>query len=286
MLTTTPIILVVGAAGRFAGLVVPELVRKGALVRAFVRSEAKAAIARENGASEIAIGDLHDTSSLENAMQRVDGVFHIGPAFVEDEAELGVRVVDAARRSGVRKIVFSSVIHPTNTSLATHASKLPVEEAIFRSGLEYTILHPATFFQNIAGGWPSVVERGTFVEPFPRTTRIARVDYRDVAEVAAIAFTTDRLAYGTFELAATMLDRLDIARVMSEVMGRHIGAGEAKFDDWAADLPMDGRQKELLGQIYDSYADYGSGGNRLTLGAILGREPRSLRGYIEDLAAT
>jgi hypothetical protein len=72
---------------------------------------------------------------------------------------------------------------------------------------------------------------------------------------------------------------------VSEVLGRHIEAGEAKFDDWAADLPMDGRQKERLGKVYASYADYGSGGNSLALSAIQRREPRSLRGYIEELAS-
>uniref|UniRef100_UPI001954632F hypothetical protein n=1 Tax=Escherichia coli TaxID=562 RepID=UPI001954632F len=35
---------------------------------------------------------------------------------------------------------------------------------------------------------------GVFAEPFPKTARVARADYRDVAEVAAIALTGDLLA--------------------------------------------------------------------------------------------
>jgi uncharacterized protein YbjT (DUF2867 family) len=285
MSKSNPNVLVVGASGRFAGLVVPELVRRGAAVRAFVRDPGKASVVRTNGAAEVAIGDLRDGPSLERALQGVDGVFHIGPAFVADEADLGIGVVEAARRSGVRKIVFSSVIHPTSVRLANHASKIPVEDAILASGLDYTILHPAMFFQNIAGGWRSVIERGIFAEPFPIGTRVARVDYRDVAEVAAIAFLEDRLAFGTFELCAAMPDRSEIAAVMTDVLGRHIEAGEVPFDQWAAHLPLSPDQKELLAKVFESYAASGSGGNSLVLRAILGREPRSLRQYIEDLAS-
>jgi uncharacterized protein YbjT (DUF2867 family) len=286
MLKPQPIVLVVGATGRFARLVVPELARRGAKVKAYVRDPNKGAIARANGAAEVAIGDLRDRRSVERAMDGVDGVFHIGPAFVADEADLGIGVVEAARRSGVRKIVFSSVIHPTNIRLDNHASKIPVEDAIFASGIDYTILHPAMFFQNIAGGWQSVVEQNVFAEPFPIQKRVARVDYRDVAEVAAIALTEDRLAFGTFELCAAMPDRSEIAAVMSDVLGRPIEPGEAPFDEWAAHLPLSPDQKELLAKVFESYAVSGSGGNSLVLRAVLGREPRSLRQYIEDLASS
>ncbi|HET8727791.1 MAG TPA: NmrA/HSCARG family protein [Alphaproteobacteria bacterium] len=282
-----PTILVVGATGRFAGLVVPELARRGANVRALVRDEAKIAVARDRGAREVAVGDLRDIPSLEAAADGADGVFHIGPAFLPDEAELGVRMVDVAKRAGVRRFVFSSVIQQTNTALGNHASKIPVEEALFNSGMQYTILHPANFFQNIGGAWSMVLETGTFAEPFPTDSRIARVDYRDVAEVAAIALTEDRLAYGSFELCAGMPDRKEIAAIMSAVLERPIKAAELTFGEWAAKaaLPYGGEQLKSLARVHAHYARHGSGGNSLTLRAILGREPRSLRRYIEELAS-
>jgi uncharacterized protein YbjT (DUF2867 family) len=282
---SNPSVLVIGATGRFAGLVVPELVRRGATVRAFVRDPGKESVVRMNGAAEVAVGDLRDRQSLERALQGIDGVFHIGPAFAPDEADLGISVIEAARQADVRKIVFSSVIHPTNVRLANHASKIPVEDAIFASGIDYTILHPAMFFQNIAGGWQAVVDRGVFAEPFPIHRRIARVDYRDVADAAAIALAEDRLAFGTFELCAAMPDRNDIAAVMSDVLGRSVEPGEVPLEEWSVHLPLSRGQKELLAKVFETYAASGSGGNNLVLRAVLGREPRSLRQYIEDLAA-
>ena len=286
-MSTPPTILAIGATGRFAGLVVPELVRRGAIVRALVRSADKAAAARHQGAAEVAVGDLRDMRSLGAAASGADAVFHIGPAFQPDEAELGVRMVEAAKRAGIQRFVFSSVIQPTNTALRNHASKIPVEEALFNSGMQYTILHPANFFQNIGGAWRAVLETGTFAEPFPTTSRIARVDYRDVAEVAAIALTEDRLAYGSFELCAGMPNREEIAAIMSDVLGRPIKAAEMPFNEWAAkmNLSYDNEQMRLLANVHAHYAQHGSGGNSLTLRAILGREPRSLRHYIEEISS-
>lgn len=284
---TQPVVLVVGATGKFARMIVPELRRRNVVVRALVRDEAGAAVARSLGVTEIALGDLRDTESLTRAMPGVDGIFHIGPAFTSDEAAMGVALVEAAQQSSVRKFVFSSVIQPTNTRLANHASKIPVENALYSSRLEYTILHPANFMQNIGLAWPSIRDHACFGEPFPKDTRIARVDYRDVAEIAAIALTEDRLAYATLELCAGMFSRMDIVAALSEALGYPVTALQPGFSEWAAHarLPYGEDQLLLLAKVFDHYQAVGLGGNSLALRAALGREPRSLREYIKDLIA-
>ncbi|WP_447988599.1 NmrA/HSCARG family protein [Achromobacter spanius] len=284
---TQPVVLVVGATGKFARMIVPELRRRNVVVRALVRDEARAAVARSLGATEIALGDLRDAESLTRAMPGVDGIFHIGPAFTSDEAAMGVALVEAAQQSSVRKFVFSSVIQPTNTRLANHASKIPVENALYSSRLEYTILHPANFMQNIGLAWPSIRDHACFGEPFPKNTRIARVDYRDVAEIAAVALTDDRLAYATLELCAGMFSRMDIVATLSEALGYPVAALQPGFSEWAAKarLPYGEDQLLLLAKVFDHYQVVGLGGNSLALRAALGREPRSLREYIKDLIA-
>ena len=280
-------VLVVGAAGKFAGLVVPEVAGRGAAVRGLVRNEAQAATARKNGAAETVFGDLRDTASLDEAMRGVDAVFHVGPAFVADESQLGLNVVAAARRSGVKKIVFSGVAHPSDR-LENHASKRPVEDALFRSGLEFVILQPLTLYQNIGLAWPGVLSHGVFAEPFSSSAQIARVDYRDVADVAAIALTEDRLTYGTFELCSgEMLDRHEVVSVMSDVLGRPVHAAEMSFDDFAAvaGAHLDARQLALFSEVFRMYDEHGLPGNGLVLESILGRNPRTLRDYVHDLAA-
>jgi uncharacterized protein YbjT (DUF2867 family) len=285
MESNRPKVLMVGATGKFARLVVPELLQRNAAVRALVRNDARAAVARSLGVTELTIGDLRNGESLIQATRNVDAVFYIGPAFTPDEAEMGVSLVEAAEENGVEKFVFSSVLQPTNTRLKNHASKIPVEEALYSSGLQYTILQPANFLQNIGAAWPSIVRDGRFGEPFPNDVRIARVDYRDVAEVAAIALTEERLAYATLELSAGMFSRNDIVAAISEVLGRPIEAFEPSFNEWveSARLPHSDHQIHLLSKVYDHYRKFGLGGNSLSLTAALRREPRSLRDYIRDL---
>jgi uncharacterized protein YbjT (DUF2867 family) len=279
MTSASSTILAVGAAGKFAGLVLPALVQRGARVRGLIRNASQAQAVRKHGAAEVATGDLRDRASLDVALQGVGSVFYIAPAFLPDEANVGKGMVEAAKQARVRRFVFSSVIHPILASLGNHGAKGPVEEAILDSGMEYTFLHPTLFFQNYAASWPSIQEAGALSEPWSNETRFSRVDYRDVAEVAAIALTDDRLLDGTFELCAEgHLNRHDVAALLSNLLGRTIRAQKV-------DPASLGEKAEPMRPMFDHYDRLGLLGNALTLRAILGREPRTLRAYFEELAA-
>ena len=272
-------ILVVGASGKFAGLVVPELSRRGAHIRAMIHDASDEAAVREAGAQHVVVGDLTDPASVVAALRGVDRVFYIAPVTLPDEATVGKAFVEAAIGARVRRFVFSSVIHPVLSGLPNHALKAPVEDAVLNSDLEYTFLHPTVLFQNFAAAWGGIVRSGVIAEPWSNDTRFSRVDYRDVAEVAAIALTEDRLLYGTFELCAEgWLDRHQVAKLIGEVLGREITP--QRIDPGT--LPRDA---QALRPMFEHYDRIGLRGNALTLAAILGREPRSLRAYFEELAA-
>ena len=279
--------LVIGATGKYAGLVVPELKQRGATVRALVRGESKIEAACQQGADETAIGDLSDPDSLRAAAAGVDGVFHINPAFAPNEAELGVAMVEAAKASGVRKFVFSGVYHPSISKLSNHAAKRPVEEAMYESGMEFTVLQPAMFMQNFAAGWDAVIKQGRFSLPYSKLAKACYVDYRDVATVAAMALTGSELNYGTFELCAPgMVDRVELVAMISAAIGRTIEASESPFDEWAQATQIPDGLRENLRVMYQDYDQYGfPGGNAIVLRTLLGREPRSLQQYFQELAS-
>jgi len=87
-------------------------------------------------------------------------------------------------------------------SLVNHASTRPIEEALYNSELDFTVLQPAMYMQALAGTYRQALQSSTVIMPWSKESRMTYVDYRDVAEAAAIAVTDDRLARGTFELAA------------------------------------------------------------------------------------
>ena len=273
-------VLAVGAAGEFAGLVVPELARRGINVRGLVQDAAQGEAVRGHGAAEVAIGDLRDRASVDAALKGVDAVFYIAPAFIDDEARVGKDVVEAAQQAGARRFVFSSVIDPVISALVNHSAKAPVEEAIIESGMEYALLQPALFMQGLARSWAAVVTAGVLAEPWSAETRFARVDYRDVAEVAAIALTEDRLLYGTYQLCAEgNLNRYDVAALMGDVLGRKIEAARSDPPE-----PTGGGQASPMSLMFSWYDRHGLLANALTLRAILGREPRTLHSYLQELA--
>jgi hypothetical protein len=153
-----------------------------------------------------------------------------------------------------------------------------VEEAVLDSDLEFTFLHPTVLFQNHAGAWDDIVRTGVVAEPWSNDTRFSRVDFRDVAEVAAIALTEDRLLYGTFELCAEgWLDRHDVAALISDVLGRTITP--QRIDPQSLPAPA-----QAMRPMFDHYDRIGLRGSAVTLTALLGRPPRTLRSFFEELA--
>jgi uncharacterized protein YbjT (DUF2867 family) len=282
-------ILVVGAGGVFGRYVAPELIARSARVRGLVHHDRAEAVARSTGITDIARADLRDEKAVRRALEGVGGVFYIPPKFLPDEAEIGVRLVELAAIAGVERFVFSGVMYPFITDMHNHHAKLPVELALVKSGMAFTILLPTNLMQSTeAFFWKKVLATGEYIEPWAQNKKSCYVDYRDVAEVAAKALTEDGLQFGVFDLtAAGMISREDIVVMMTEALGRRITTRTQSIDEWNEEnMPPDPVLRSAFSDIDRFYSRYGfPGGNDLVLRTILGRQPRTMRAYIGELAA-
>ncbi|KUH81594.1 MULTISPECIES: NmrA family NAD(P)-binding protein [unclassified Mycobacterium] len=275
---TTETVLAVGAAGHAAGNVVTSLAARGLRVRGFIHDPEKAQQVLHRGASEVSVGDLSNPTDVRAALDGVELVFYIAPAFIDDEADIGVSFVKQARAAGVRRFAFSSVIHPS-LDLMNHAAKAPVERALYDSGMQYAVFQPALFFQNYAASWKRILDTGVLAEPWANETRFSRVDYRDVADAVALALTEDRLVGGTYELASDgQLDRYDVADAISRVVGRPIRPQRLDPNDL-------GDVKPAMKTMFSHYDHAGLVSTDVTLTAVLGRPPRTLEDYFRELSA-
>ena len=139
--------LVTGATGYIGGRLVPRLLGAGLRVRAMARNPDKLAEAGWRDDVEVVRGDLTEPKSLTEAFDGADVVYYLvhsmgtSPDFVAEEAQSARNVAEAARRAGVRRLVYLSGLHPEGTELSRHlASRTEVGEILIGSGIETVVL--------------------------------------------------------------------------------------------------------------------------------------------------
>ena len=145
-------IFVTGATGNQGGAVVRNLLQQGFTVKALTRNKnAPKAAALIRSDVDIIEGNLNDPSSYSPYLKGVDGVFSVidfkqGPA---RETRQGIDLAESARNNGVKHFLYSSVIGAdANTGIPHWESKCKIETHVKQTGLRYTILRPASLFEN------------------------------------------------------------------------------------------------------------------------------------------
>src|ERR1700728_3575850 len=110
--------LVTGATGYIGTRLVPRLLDEGHHVRALARTPDKLAGVPWHQQAEVVRGDLADVDSLIEAFDGIDVVYYLvhsmgtSKDFAAEENRSVSNVVTAARRTGVRRVVYLSGLHP------------------------------------------------------------------------------------------------------------------------------------------------------------------------------
>lgn len=184
-------ILVVGATGTLGRQVVRRALQSGHRVRCLVRTLPKATFLREWGA-ELVPGNLCRPESLAYALEEMDVVVDAATARPTDG--IGIREVDwqgkvglvqAMVTAGVKRLLFFSILgcerypHVPLMSVKAHT-----EAFLAESGLDYTILAPAGFFQGLIGQFAIPILEEQSVWLTGTSAAVAYMDTQDVAQFA------------------------------------------------------------------------------------------------------
>lgn len=281
-------ILVTGAAGKTGKAVVKALAAKGTRVRALVRRPEHVAALEALGATEVSIGSFEDARALAQAAAGTRAIYHICPNVSPDEIAYARAVVAAAQAQGVTRFVYHSVLHPQIEAMPHHWAKMRVEEMLFATDLDVTILQPTAYMQNILGAWRAIVEDGVFRVPYPVGTRISLVDLDDVAEVAALVLPSDGHVGATYELVGTEpLSQTEVAAAIAAALKRNVRAEAESVQAWDARASAGGlgeHERITLAAMFRYYAAHGFIGNPNTLRWLLGRAPHSLASFLGRVA--
>jgi len=257
---------------------------KGHTVRALIHSPQQAKLFDSNITT--ICGDLLKTHDLVEAMHGCNVVYHIPPNMHPDEVRIGRLAIRAAQACGVEHFVYHSVLHPQIKEMPHHWKKMQVESLLLKSGLNFTILQPAAYLQNLLQYKRAIMENSTYAVPYNGETRIGMVDLRDVAEVAA-RIITDSQHYGSiYELAMEKsYNQLELVDRFSQVCNKIITFNEISRSQWEQAMIKSGMPAYAIASLismFKYYETYHFSGNGMVLKMLLGRKPNSLENFIKE----
>lgn len=278
-------ILITGAAGKTGQAITKALTTRNVPVRAFVYSTKHAKRVNKLGVADVVMGDMQEAAAYRQAVEGVSAIYHICPNMNPNEVSMAQTAVAAAQEAGVKQFVYHSVLHPQTEKMPHHWHKLRVEELLFESGLNVTILQPAAYMQNILGGWQTIITEGRYQVPYPVNTRLAMVDLEDVAEAAATVLTEPGHAGAVYELAGPDAPpQSDVAEIIADVLNQPVQAEQISLEQWrqnAAAAGLGGFQMDTLTKMFRYYEQYHFLGNSNVLRWLLKREPTDFRTFVK-----
>jgi hypothetical protein len=200
------------------------------------------------------------------------------------EKEICSGIIDLCRSLNVKRIIYHSVLHPQVSAMPHHWQKMQVEEMLFTSSLDFTILQPTAYMQNILG-YRNSINSGVYPIPYPISSKISLVDLQDVAEVASKVITESTHSNATYELVGTSpLSQIEVVEKLSHYLNYNIVAKEVSIHDWENSPSiqiMDEYVKNTLKSMFQYYANYGLVGNSHVLSWLLGRAPTTLEQFLK-----
>ncbi len=211
-------IAITGATGKLGRLVVGKLKEQGAGIVALARSAAKAA----DLGVPVREADYTKPATLEKAFGGVDTVLLISSNELGQRAGQHANVIAAAKQAGVKRVVYTSLLHAGTSPLNLAAEHLETEAALKASGLRYTILRNGWYTENYTGSIGGALAGGAFLGSAGagKISSAPRVDY---AEAAVVVLTSEAHDGKTYELAGdTAYTLSDLAAEISRQSGKTI----------------------------------------------------------------
>jgi uncharacterized protein YbjT (DUF2867 family) len=280
-------ILVTGSAGKTGRAIIRVLKNNIESVRALVHRPDQVAWFKAMGVDEVQVGDMLDTASLTRAVQGIRAIYHIAPNVNPDEVIMGGAVIKAAQDANVEQIVFHSVLHPQIEAMPHHWEKLRVEEILFRSGLNFTILQPAVYMQNILSQWDQISAHGIYQVPYAPETCISLVDLEDVAQAAAIVLAEPGHQGASYELVGTpAMSQFEISAALGNHLNRRMEVKIIPIEEWeraARASSLGDYQVLTLMKMFNYYEQHGFRGSTYTLGCLLRRKPNSFEAFLKRI---
>nr|WP_320118901.1 SDR family oxidoreductase [uncultured Marinifilum sp.] len=213
-------IAVTGSTGQLGSIVVEQLKKR-------VANENIVALARNiEKASALGVEtrefDYSKPEILADSLKGIDRLLLISGSELGQRVQQHANVINAAKKAGVKWIVYTSLLHVNDTTLNLAGEHIETEKALKESGIEYTLLRNGWYSENYTVSVPGAIGGGAFLGSAAngKISSAARADY---AEAAAIVIADENNKGKTYELAGDEFYTLsDLAAEISKQTGKHI----------------------------------------------------------------
>lgn len=276
-------LLIIGATGNIGSEIAHQLHDYNLLPRIGAR-DVQAARQRFGDKATYAEFDFTKPSTYPAALRDIDRLFFVAP--LHEVAPVS-DFLEAARRSGVRRVVFSS---GRTTGDIPHRPLHRMEEAVHGSGIPWIILRPGWFMQNFTDWlWEIFRREGVLYLPIG-DARTAFVDVRDVAAVAIHCLLEQGHEGQTYDLTSDeSFTHGQVIDLINRAAGRDFRYESVSEEEYIQLLRGQGWKREAAEETAFLFRLVREGKEAAispNVERLLHRPPRRLAAFIEEHART
>ena len=201
-----------------------------------------------------------------------------------------INVIDAAKAAGAEYIVKVSggrdVIGP-NVESVNGQAHYKIEEHLKKTGLQWCILSPGLFMQNILGQAASIKNDGKIVQPWPKDLPVALIDVRDTGALGArVLREPGKHAGKLYSFSGVSTTFGDFAKTIGDTIGKPLTYVEITLEQAEAGMKSRGMPDWLVAHLVSIARAGGKGAfsheNTQPIRDIVGRAPITTRQFAQD----
>lgn len=278
-------ILLTGVTGKTGGAAANALIETGVPFRALVR-DAEKAVALAAAGVELIVGDAADAGAVRHALEGCDCAALLLSNSQEQEA-MEMQFVDLAQDAGVRHLVkLSSLEALPAATVPTRALHYRVEQHMKSTGLDWTMIRPGFFMQNLLGNGFTIKSEGRFYLPLGNGVA-TMIDCRDVGLALAVVLAGEGHEGQSYDISGPELMNFhDVAAQFSEVLGKpveYVDQDPASFRETLAPFMASEWQLDAVTRLFaEIAADDVPPTVTDTFTRLTGKEPIAFRQFVDD----
>jgi NAD(P)H dehydrogenase (quinone) len=287
-------LLVTGAAGHLGQRVIAHLlesrhVSPGRIVAA-TRSPEKLADLAARGI-EVRRLDFDDPGTLDSALAGVDRMLLISTDALDRPGrrlEQHQAAVEAARRAGVKDVVYTSMPNPESSLVLFAPDHLGTEQALAASGLGWTVLRNNWYMENLFMALPAALASGEWHTSAAdgRVGYVAREDCARVAAAVLAAEAAEDAAGERYDVTgAESFTAEQVAAAVREITGRPLAVVPVSDEQLEQGLLAAGVPAFLAPLLVSFDANIRAGKLDVvsaTVTRLTGEPPQTLRAFLEE----